>query len=131
MTVRAVLALLVMVTVIANAASPDGVKANYDLTQPFVLGTWGMLWAGQLFQLATLLSRLEDVPNSPSFAWWLWIRTHPFTMLKQLVSGQIGYALLAAMPGQLTVASALVVGYAANDFATKAATRVITENRAK
>lgn len=122
-------AALVLLALMAAFAHASETGDNFNLSRPYVMGAWTMLWAGQALQLAQLLSKLEDVPNSPSYAWWIWIRTHPWTMLKQVIAAQACYTLLAAMPGQLTVSSAFAVGYMANDWATRAATKTESEKR--
>lgn len=133
MNARILIALLLATFAYVALAAPDQnpTTQTFDLRDPWVMGTWSMLWAGQLLQLTQLLSKLEDMPDAPSFAWWFWIKTHPFTMFKQVIAAQVCYTLLAAIPGQMTVSSAFAVGYMANDWATRAATRTASENRVK
>lgn len=125
-------AIVVLASLAEQSLAADVAPANgFDLRNGYVMGAWTMLWAGQALQLAQLLSKLEGVPNAPSFAWWLWIKSHPWTMLKQVIAAQACYTLLAAMPGQLTVSAAFGVGYMANDWATRAATKTETERGSK
>lgn len=128
--IRAAVILLVLFAALANAAD-QGTGGGFDLSRPYVMGAWTMLWAGQALQLAQLLSKLEEMPNAPSHAWWVWIRSHPWTMVKQVIAAQACYTLLAAIPDQLTVSSAFAVGYMANDWATRAATKTATEPETK